>query len=255
MARKKRSADSGGGGAGWMNTYADMVTLLLCFFVLLFAFSSLDAKKFDMLSQSLRNAIMPGGMNPPDVPRGVPAVVPADPGDVQREIDSDQAEQSRQVLAMLTVSNEEIKEQVDKAIKEMGMGAEIETWVDERGVAVSISEQLLFAEGSAVIHSEAKRILYKLGSILERLPNMLSIEGHTDPERPINSIYRDNWGLSSARAAAVTSYLNDTIGVKESRLRAVGFGSWSAKVPNDSPANMRLNRRVDIIIMAEHSVR
>jgi chemotaxis protein MotB len=144
---------------------------------------------------------------------------------------------------------------LQQAVKELNMETEIETWVDERGVVVSISEQMLFDEGSARIHPEARRVLSKIGGVLELLPNDLAIEGHTDPERPLNSVYGDNWGLSSARAAAVTSYLNESVGLAAKRLRAVGLGWTSPKIPNDSPANMRLNRRVDIIIMSEHSVR
>lgn len=246
MARKKRSSDGGGGGAGWMNTYADMVTLLLCFFVLLFAFSTLDAKKFEALSAAMRQqfSVQEGG--PVSISsQNIDAGQLLDgQGETRTVTDSTATEKSHQVLAML-----------QEAIKEMGMETEIKTWVDERGVTVSISEQLLFDEGSAKIHPEARRVLYKIGEILKRLPNELAVEGHTDPERPLNSIYGDNWGLSSARAARVTSYLNETVGVPEGRLRAIGLSSTSPRIPNDTPANMRLNRRVDIVVMSEHSVR
>ena len=246
MARKRRQADGGGGGAGWMNTYADMVTLLLCFFVLLFAFSTLDAKKFDALAASLQTAfnIQPGGQTPSVAPNVYEGALLDGQGDTRHQTDSTATEKSHQVLAM-----------IQQTIKELNLETEIKTWVDERGVVVSISEQLLFDEGSAKVHPEARRILSKIGGILETLPNELAIEGHTDPERPLNSIYGDNWGLSSARAAMVTSYLNDSVGIAAKRLRAIGLGSTSPKIPNDSPANMRLNRRVDIVILSEHSVR
>lgn len=246
MARKKRGGGGGGGEAGWLNTYADMVTLLLCFFVLLFAFSSLDAKKFDELAASLQSAfnIQPGGMTPETAPNVSAGALLDGQGDTRVVTTSNQTEISHQVLAM-----------IQQAIKEMDLESEIETWVDERGIVVSISEQVLFGEGSARLHPEARRILYKIGGILDKLPNTLAIEGHTDPNRPINSIYGDNWGLSSARAAEVTSYLNETLGIAAKRLKAVGLSSTSPKIPNDSPANMRLNRRVDIIVESEHSVR
>ena len=246
MARKKRDSGGGGGGAAWLNTYADMVTLLLCFFVLLFAFSTLDVRKFDALAASLQSAfnIQPGGQTPSASPNVYEGALLDGQGDTRHQTDSTATEKSHQVLAM-----------IQQAIKEMGLDTEIETWVDERGVVVSISEQLLFDEGSAKIHPEARRVLSKIGKVLELLPNELAIEGHTDPERPINSIYGDNWGLSCARAAMVTSYLNESIGLTANRLRAIGLGATSPKVPNDSPANMRLNRRVDIVILSEHSVR
>lgn len=247
MARKRRGGGGGGGSvAAWLNTYADMVTLLLCFFVLLFAFSTLDVRKFDALAASLQSAfsIQPGGQTPNVSPNVYAGALLEGQGDTRHQTDSTATEKSHQVLAM-----------IQQTIKEMALETEIETWVDERGVVISISEQLLFDEGSAKIHPEARRILLKIGEVLERLPNELAIEGHTDPERPINSIYGDNWGLSSARAAGVTSYLNEAIGITANRLRAIGLSATSPKVPNDSPANMRLNRRVDIVILSAHSVR
>jgi chemotaxis protein MotB len=229
-----------------MNTYADMVTLLLCFFVLLFAFSNLDVRKFEELAASLQTAfnIQPGGATSNPAPNVYEGSLLEGQGDTRQRTDSTATEKSHQVLAM-----------IQQTVKELNLDTEIETWVDERGVVVSISEQLLFDEGSARLYPEARRILSKIGEVLELLPNDLAVEGHTDPERPLNSIYGDNWGLSSARAAMVTSYLNETIGISAKRLRAVGLSSTSPKIPNDSPANMRLNRRVDIIILSEHSVR
>lgn len=246
MARKKKGGDEGGGGESWLNTYADMVTLLLCFFVLLFAFSNLDTQKFNALAASLQTAfnIHPGGMTADNAPNVMAGALLDGQGDTRVVTTSNQTEKSHQVLAM-----------IQQAIKEMDLESEIDTWVDERGVVVSISEQMLFDEGSARMHPEARRILYKIGSILERLPNRLDIEGHTDPNIPVNSIYGDNWGLSSARAATVTSYLDEMIGISPNRMKAVGYAATSPKIPNDSPANMRLNRRVDIIVESEHSVR
>lgn len=247
MARRKKGGGGGGGGEGsWLNTYADMVTLLLCFFVLLFAFSSLDKQKFTAFAQSLQTAfnIQPGGRTPDSAPNIEGGQLLDGAGDTRVVTTSNMTEISHQVLAML-----------QQAIKEMDLESEIDTWVDERGVVVSISEQLLFDQGSARLHPEARRIIYKIGQILHRLPLRMDIEGHTDPEIPVNSIYGDNWGLSSARAAVVTSYLADTVGIPPKRMKAVGLSSTMPKIPNDTPANMRLNRRVDIVIESQHSVR
>jgi chemotaxis protein MotB len=127
--------------------------------------------------------------------------------------------------------------------------------VSDRGVVVSLSEQMLFDEGSAKLRPEAMRIMYKIGAVLARLPHQISVEGHTDPNIPERSIYIDNWGLSAARAARVTAYLNEEMKVPQNRLRVVGFGAAAPLVPNNSEQNMRLNRRVDIVILSLHSVR
>jgi chemotaxis protein MotB len=121
-------------------------------------------------------------------------------------------------------------------------------------VVISFSEQVLFAQGSARIHSEALRLLYKIGEIVDALPNEIALEGHTDSEPLSGSIYGNNWGLSAARAAAVTNYLNETIGIPANRLRATGFGPSAPVVPNISEENMALNRRVDMVILSQHSI-
>ena len=90
---------------------------------------------------------------------------------------------------------------------------------------------------------------------MDKIPNKLAVEGHTDSDQPVGSLYEDNWGLSAARAAAVASYLNGALGIKSSRLRAVGLGSSSPLVPNDSPEHKTLNRRVDVVVLSLHSVR
>jgi chemotaxis protein MotB len=247
MARRKKSEGGGGGGApAWMSTYGDMVTLLLCFFVLLYSFSSIDAQKFEALSVSLQNAfnIQPGGMTQSTSPSIDAGSLEEGVGDAPRPTESDQVYNSKEVLAL-----------VQSVLKEEMQGDGVTVSAVERGVMISLSEQVLFDEGSAKLHPESMRILYKIGAILNKLPNQISVEGHTDSGIPVRSIYIDNWGLSSARAARVTAYLNESINVPQSRLRAVGMGASVPLVPNNSEANMRLNRRVDIVIMSVHSVR
>jgi chemotaxis protein MotB len=246
MARKKKSDGGGGGAPAWMSTYGDMVTLLLCFFVLLYSFSTIDARKFEALSASLQNAfnIQPGGTTTVSTPSVMEGSFGTSPGDAPRETDSDQTFNSSRVLAM---AQNALKDELDRD--------QVTVTLNDRGVVISLSEQLLFAEGSAKLHPESLRILYKIGSVLNRIPNQISVEGHTDSGIPQRSIYIDNWGLSSARASRVTAYLNESLEVPQNRLRAVGLGASSPLVPNISEGNMRLNRRVDIVILSVHPVR
>jgi chemotaxis protein MotB len=247
MARRKKSDGGGGGGApAWMSTYGDMVTLLLCFFVLLYSFSTIDAKKFEAISMSLQNAfnIQPGGLTQSSSKSIDAGALGEGPGDAPRPTESDQSYNSREVLAL-----------VQSVLKDEMRDDGVTVSVDERGVVISMSEQALFDEGSAKLRPESLRILYKIGSVLNRLPNQISIEGHTDSGVPVRSIYIDNWGLSAARASRVTAYLNESINVPQNRLRAVGMGASAPLVPNNSETNMRLNRRVDIVILSVHPVR
>jgi chemotaxis protein MotB len=246
MARKKKSGGGGGPGAPlWMSTYGDMVTLLLCFFVLLYAFSTLDVQKFTAMAESLQQAfnIMPGGPVASSPVRIEEGALREGAGDAQRETQSDQVNNSNQVLALM-----------QEAIKKENLGDEIRVVIDERGVVVSFSEQLLFDEGSARIRPTAVRLLYKIGSIIRSLPNDVELEGRTDSAVLQDSIYVDNWGLSAARAAAVTSYLNRELGISVNRLKAVGLGPSRPVSPNDTEEHMALNRRVDMVILSLHSI-
>ena len=246
MARKKKQQEAPPGAPLFMATYGDMVTLLLCFFVLLYSFSTLDVKKFEMMAASFQMAfnVQSGGQtnaSPVSVQDGS---LSQGQGEVAAQSTGQGAQISQQVLAM-----------VREAIKSEHLEDEIQIVVNERGVSISMSEQLLFDESSAVLHPEAARILYKIGEILRDMPNHISVEGHTDNTQPTGTLFRNNWDLAAARAAVVTAYLNESIGISESRLQAVGMGSSSPVVPNDSSEHRGLNRRVDLVILSEYSMR
>jgi chemotaxis protein MotB len=245
MARKKKSGGGTPGAPMWLATYGDMVTLLLCFFVLLYAFSTLDVQKFTALTESLQNAfnIQPGGHTESKSLSIDGGMSGQGAGDAAKPTTSDQVENSRQVLAL-----------VQEAIKNEGIEDEITIEVTERGVVISFSEQFLFDEGSAKMHPDALRILFKIGSVVKNLPNMVSLEGNTDSMRLQGSIYGDNWGLSAARAAVIASYLNNSLDIPANRLKAVGLGPSSPLVPNDSAEHMAINRRVDMVILSLHSI-
>jgi chemotaxis protein MotB len=245
MARKKKQAAAGPGAPLWLATYGDMVTLVLCFFVLLYAFSTLDTQKFTAMAESLQQAfnIMPGGPAATSARSLVDGALGEGAGDAARPTESNQTYNANRVLAL-----------VQEAIKQENLGDDIRVDMEERGIVISFSEQLLFAEGSAKLRPAALRLLYKIGMIINSLSNEVELEGHTDSAILQNSIYVDNWGLSAARAAAVTSYLNREIGVSDKRLKAVGLGPARPKSPNDTEEHMALNRRVDMVILSQHSI-
>jgi chemotaxis protein MotB len=244
MARKKKQATAGPGAPLWLATYGDMVTLVLCFFVLLYAFSTLDTQKFTAMAESLQQAfnVLPGGPSTTSIRSLDDGALGEGAGDAARPTASDQTYNANRVLAL-----------VQEAIKQENLGDDIIVGMDERGIVISFSEQLLFAEGSARLRPVSLRMLYKIGMVINSLPNEVELEGHTDSAVLENSIYVDNWGLSAARAASVVSYLNREIGISDKRLKAVGLGSAMPKSPNDTEEHMALNRRVDMVILSQHS--
>ncbi|PIE54272.1 MAG: flagellar motor protein MotB [Dethiosulfovibrio peptidovorans] len=237
MGRDRRKKEEKG-GAGWMATYGDMVTLLLTFFVLLFAFSSIDVEKFKKMMVSFQGAlgVLDGGK-----------ALQEDPLPYGGQSGYDAGEERRQTQSTFHVDRE-----LRSFLKEQKMEKDVTVTVDQRGVTVSLSDQLLFPLGGVEIRPEGKRLLSKLGGFLRSRVPALAVEGHTD-NRPLRGgPYQDNWGLSSVRAAFVASYLANHVGIAPSVLQAVGYGPYRPVVPNDSEEHQALNRRVDLVILSKY---
>ena len=243
MGRKRKSKDGGGGLPLWMATYGDMVTLLLCFFVLLYSFSTLDTVKFQALANSFQQAfnVQSGGSTMNQTPGIQEGSFGQTPGDSPRETQGNDAHIARQMKTI---------------VKELDVEKSVTVTQTERGVVISLTDQVLFADGSAELQPAAARILYKIGGALQDIPNNIAIEGHTDNAvLGAESIYKNNWALSSARAAAVAAYLDDRIRIDPTRLQSVGSSSARPIVPNDTANHRLLNRRVDLVILSVHNVR
>ena len=194
----------------WIYTYGDMVTLLLCFFVLLFAMSKTNEEKFKAITASFR-----GG--PPASPymfTGAPSPMDA----------------------------------LENSMKKSDVSAEVtDITVDDRGIAVSFSDTAMFAPGSAAPTKKGYETVEKFAQILYAIPNHVVIEGHTD-NTPIRSkLYPSNWELSAARAASVARLLEE-FGIKSKRMEIAAYGMTRPRVTNDSPALKQMNRRIDILI-------
>ncbi|MDH5753271.1 MAG: OmpA family protein [Deltaproteobacteria bacterium] len=193
----------------WIFTYGDLVTLLLCFFVLLFSFCKLDIEKFRSVADSFK-----------PVPAGSPFFLSGKP---------------------------ELLEEMAKQIETSEIADEVFVTVDERGVVVSFKDTVLFDSGSANLKKKGERILTQFSQFLFGLPNDVVVEGHTD-NQPIRSVsYPSNWELSSARASSVARFF-ESEGIKGHRMNVVGYGPHKPRFRNDTPEKRALNRRVDIIL-------
>jgi chemotaxis protein MotB len=224
-----------------MATYGDMVTLILCFFVLLFAMSSIDSQKFQKMLISLRGSLGPmkGGktteVSPPDTPN-VSAEIGKDAGSAERyEMDT-----------------QHVAHTIESYLRTQGLDRTIEVTINQRGVAVSLSDQFLFNSGSAELKADGQRVLYKIATLIRNEVPAVSVEGHTDAVPLHGGIYRDNWGLSSSRAAAVASYFEASGGFPSRKLQAVGYASTHPVVPNDTAEHRALNRRVELVFLSRY---
>jgi len=237
MRRKKTNDDGPSGSPPWITSYADMTQLLLTFFVLLFAFSSIDAIKFRQAVISLQGAlgVLTGGpqiLSPGEMP------VPKPPGDA-RPSGKD------------GVKLEGVMQEFQTFLEGQALSNEVHLELTERGLIVSFMDKVLFDRGQADLRPEARRVLSEVSVILRKIPNDIRIEGHTC-DLPIRTPrFPSNWELSTTRACVVLRYFIETAGLAPSRFTAMGYGEYKPKVPNTSEANRALNRRVDVVILKD----
>ncbi|MDQ7793175.1 MAG: OmpA family protein [bacterium] len=219
----------------WMSSYADLVTQILIFFVLLYSMSVIDIQRFSAALASVQHTlgIPPGTVEPP------PLLF--DPADGTELADLDELIFQRDLAQLLGVYR--------RLELEVGDAAQAELLLEERGIVVRFPERILFDTGSADLRPEALAALDHLLPILADIPNAIRVEGHTD-SRPISTIqFPSNWELSTARATAVIRYLIEFRGMDPLRLSAAGYAEFRPLAPDTTPEAMARNRRVDLVIL------
>lgn len=243
MARKKRGGDSGGGGGGdWLNTYADMVTLLLTFFILLFSMSSLDAAKFNMLVMAFASdgesseKIVMEGQREEGEGEGHPMDGSANAADVDLESLSD------------------VFEMLQQMIEEQGLQDSVELAQGDGVIFIRFGDDMLFTANSAELLARDKEILRFVGEGIKSVQGdvkSINIVGHTAaiPGNPDYAV--SDRKLSNERAEAVLTFFEDGIGVDGEKLFSTGLGKWQPIAENDTPEGQRKNRRVEILISSE----
>ncbi|MEJ5187172.1 MAG: flagellar motor protein MotB [Candidatus Geothermincolales bacterium] len=239
MKKKRRSSGGDEVNSTWLQSYGDMITLILCFFVLLFSMSTIDAKKWQAVSQSLQEAL--GGAPQEGTGLSVSDLPALEEAMRQLEQEKENAE-----LKEL----QELKRKIDEYVKEKGLEDMIATEIQEVGLVIRITtDEVVFDLGSAVLKPLAMAFLDHLAPLIRETRYEIWVEGHTDdiPIQP-GFIYPSNWELSTARASAVIRYLIERWGYDPARLSAAGYADTKPRFPNDSPEHRALNRRVEIVI-------
>jgi len=227
----------------WLVAYADFVTVLLCFFIVMYSLSSINAQKFSELARALQNAMGGGGNIVIEAP--LAAVGP----DTFEPFTRDSSVPGRDAVSD-SIELAVIERQIQELIKEHGLEAEVQTVTEERGLVISVQDTVLFVSGSADLTPRAAEIMDKLGLILLQTPNYIRVEGHTD-NLPINTPrFPSNWELSVGRSTSVIQYLLARHNFPPQRLSASGYGEYRPKAANDTVANRQLNRRVDFVVLS-----
>ena len=239
--RRQSSSDDEGGGANWMDTYGDLVTLLLCFFVLLFSFSSVDAAKWEALVGSLSGsaAIAIPVLSPNDV---VEQPIPLEVWNTSDDTDVETVDY--QTFRQLHTN-------VATYIYENNINATVEPDWEALILIIRFADNILFESGSDVLRSGALPVLDQISLVMEMnmpLISMIRIEGHTD-NRPIRTPrFRNNWDLSAFRALNTMQYILETGGIDPHIITPVGYGEYHPVASNETSEGQQLNRRVDFVI-------
>ncbi len=268
MAKRKEDAPPAGSPA-WMATFSDLMNLLLCFFVMLFAMSSIEEAKLEEFVAAMNNpfSIFDGGASAIGdgilISNGVSQLNELDQyiNSTGKVADSDtdgekleEFEKSPEALEKMLEEqrlqeNEERVEAIEEALRESEIGDDVETSFTAQYVKLSMNGGLLFDSGSAELKEEGEQVIGKVGLILERYGDgIIEIEGHTD-NVPINSAqYPSNEELSSARALSVFYYLLDSTSLSPVSVKHAGMGERVPIADNGTPEGRSRNRRVEILI-------
>ncbi len=266
----------------WMATFADLMALLMCFFVLLLSFSEMDAMRFKRLAGSLAQAFgVQAEVALDEVPRGTSIIArefsPGRPDptpineifqrtdditqmslevycaqeyDIQRgEIDHDGArEQIQQRLEELVRQTEDDARELASRLQTRILAGQIEIETRGRQIIIRIREQGSFRSASAELADDYFDVMDEIRAVLMLKPGRIEVQGHTD-NLPISSAqFRSNWDLSSARAVSVAHELMRGDYINPRRFQVVGLAETRPLAPNDTPANRARNRRVEIVI-------
>lgn len=226
MARKKRQGEGEAGAPAWLVTYSDLVTLLLTFFVLLLSMANLDKMKFNDALGSLKGAFgLSGKVEKIEIAK--PTIISFAP------MDDDYV--SRLYQRIQTVMT---RLRIDK---------DIDLVKDRGAVVLRVKESILFDSGSTTVRPEAYPILRNVAELVRPLPLNMRIEGHTD-DIPSGNQQLSNWDFSVQRAVSTLKFFANEGILPLERMSAVGYGEQQPMVPNTSPEQRAMNRRVEFVL-------
>ena len=239
MARKKKVSQDAIKADGWLATYADTITLLLTFFVLLYSMATIDNEIIKQLSTAFKT-FMSGEEGATlmkyDLYNGE---VPLIGGETSDPVQGGEG----------ITEQEKIYNDIKNFVESNNLSEVVEIVDDERGVAMQLKSNILFETSSSNLKEDSKVILNKINSIISSLKNPILVEGHTD-NRPINTdSFPSNWELSADRAVNVVRYFVEVLGEDPKRFSATGYAEFKPVAPNNNYENMAKNRRVDILIV------
>ncbi len=230
--KNRMKDDDSSSGGGWEIVYTGFVLILLCFFIMLNSFSSMEETKILKFVKSFTNAvsILSGGLG-------------LESGEEVLIHSKDIVDNESDIAAIL--------EDFSEFIKSHGLEKEVTVSISDKGIVMRLSDKALFGVGVAEISTDAVLLLDKIGSVISKTTHSIIIQGHTD-DLPIQTKkFPSNWELSTARAVNVLRYIAEKYEIPMQRLSAVGFGEFQPVCKNDTAQHRAKNRRVEIVFVSE----
>ncbi len=224
----------------WLVSYADFITLLMVLFVVLYSMGQVDVKKYQQLAESFKAAFALGGpvkVVDAGVSTAGGSVTNGQPNPIQIEGIPESPPDSQEVASQLT-----------SMLSSSELGKEVSIQTNIEGILISLSQQLVFAPGTAELRPDAYPVLDTIVKMLKPVQNSIRIVGHTDDTPSSDSRYADNWSLSLGRAMIIGSYLIDK-GIDPTRITVAGRGEYDPIFPNDTDEHKSMNSRADIIVI------
>ena len=263
---KRKAEEPPKGAPAWQSTFADLMNLLLCFFVLLFSMSTVDAQKFEEIAASFANTFSvftAGGSSFDDgllISNGVSQLnnldqyivntgQAADKKTSKNELEEDTEDLKAQLEQAQLEASEQLAEKVNEALVENGVDKDVDIYFTSQYVQLTLKGSVLFDSGSASLRQEALPMIQKIAMILERYAqSTIEIEGHTDNVPIHTSHFESNDVLSSYRALAMFDYLVDNTSLDPSKIKHSGRGEYIPVADNSTPEGRAKNRRIEIKI-------
>ncbi|MGI9261891.1 MAG: flagellar motor protein MotB [Woeseiaceae bacterium] len=254
---KKESA----GVPAWVMTFADLMTLLMCFFVLLLAFSEMDAAKFKELSGSMKDAFgVQTEIEVRTIPKGTSVVArefsPGKPEPTAlnevRQFTIDSNQNSLDALERRKKDEEDTEahaKRIRAALKDEIENGDVAVQTDGAKVIIHVLENASFDSGLADVRTQFKPVLDKIAGLIDNNSGMVTVSGHTDNVPISNARFRSNWELSTSRAVSVAHQLLQKADIDPDRFIVSGHADTRPRADNDTSDNRAKNRRVDISIV------
>ncbi len=247
MPRKRRHEEAEN-HERWLVSYADFITLLFAFFVVMFASSQSDHGKAKQVSESVKKAFetqaLPAAvaslLGGTVADKGKGNAQMRGPGGYTRE---SKPQEMVALLPSLKVLSKALEEEIRKGTMEISMQA--------RGLTISFRQAALFPSGTDEVSTESYASVEKVAAAMKKIPNPVRLEGHTDSVPIHNARFRSNWDLSAARSIALLTLMTDHFGVGQGRISIAGYAESAPVESNETEEGRSRNRRVDIVILNE----